>query len=115
MVLGYYPKRVKEVLQTMPPASRQAFGLRCATASGQWPTSRRGNVVHNNLFTTEVVKTGEEASQVVRDRATDWLELEENMANMTVDDRHNGKILTKLLAHPAIRAKHQIVSKNVTG
>ena len=47
---------------------------------------------------------------MVRDRATDWLELEENMANMTVDDRHNGKLLTKLLAHPAIRAKHQIVS-----
>ena len=70
--------------------------------------------MHNDLFTTEIVKTGDEASQVIRDRATDRLELEENMASMTVDDRHNGKIPTKLLAHPAIRAKHQIAGTNAT-
>ena len=94
--------------------SRGAFGIRCATATGQWPTSPRGNVIHNDLYTAEVVKTGEEGSQAIRDRATDWLELKETMANMTVDDRHNGKIPTKLLAHPAIRAKHQIAGTNAT-
>ena len=46
-----------------------------------------------DLYTDEEVTTGKEGAQAVREFATDWLDLESHMAEMSVDDKHHGKVL----------------------
>ena len=80
-------------LKTM---SRQEWGARNAREGG--------NVMQRDLYTDEQVVTGKESSQVIR-RYSTIAETEVEMARMTVEDGNNGKVLSNLLVHPAIRGK----------
>ena len=52
-----------------------------------------GHRCRPEIYTDEEVITGDEGAHAIREFVTDWTELEDQMARMSVDDHHHGKIL----------------------